>query len=35
MDTLLGELPDEKIEEFSKSRYFTLFKEVFRKLGIK
>ncbi|UCB44265.1 MAG: hypothetical protein JSV25_08540, partial [Spirochaetota bacterium] len=34
MDLLLGDLPDEKIEEFSKSTYYNLYKEVFDKLGI-
>lgn len=35
MDTLLGDLPEEKIKEFSKSSYFDLYKMVFEKLGIK
>jgi hypothetical protein len=35
MDLLLGDLPEEKIEEFSKSTYYNLYKEVFDKLGIK
>jgi pilus assembly protein FimV len=34
MDNLLGELPDEKIKEFSKSKYFSLYKEVFEKLNL-
>ena len=35
MDNLLGELPEEKIKEFSASSYFDLYKEVFEKLDIK
>ena len=34
MDNLLGELPEEKIKEFSKSKYFSLYKEVFEKLNL-
>ncbi|KPJ83033.1 MAG: hypothetical protein AMS17_18215, partial [Spirochaetes bacterium DG_61] len=34
MDNLLGELPEEKIEEFAKSKYFSLYKEVFEKLNL-
>jgi hypothetical protein len=34
MDTLLGELPDDKIKEFAKSEYFPLYKEVFEKLNL-
>jgi len=34
VDTLLGDLPEEKIKEFSNSSYFDLYKEVFEKLGI-
>lgn len=34
MDSLLGELPEEKIKEFSRSRYFPLYKEVFEKLNM-
>ena len=34
MDTLLGELPEKKIKEFSKSSYFELYKMVFEQLGI-
>lgn len=34
MDTLLGDLSDEKIEEFAQSEYFPLYKEVFEKLNL-
>ena len=34
MDSLLGDLPEEKIKEFSNSSYFDLYKEVFKKLDI-
>ncbi|MFW6182042.1 MAG: hypothetical protein ACOC8N_09850, partial [Spirochaetota bacterium] len=34
MDSLLGELPEEKIKEFSQSRYYPLYKEVFEKLNL-
>ena len=34
MDNLLGDLPEEKIREFSKSKYFSLYKEVFEKLNL-
>lgn len=34
MDTLLGDLPDEKIKEFAQSEYFPLYKEVFEKLNL-
>lgn len=34
MDSLLGDLPEEKIEEFTKSDYFSLYKDIFEKLGI-
>jgi len=34
VDTLLGDLPEDKIKEFSNSSYFDLYKEVFEKLGI-
>jgi len=34
MDTLLGDLPEEKIKEFSQSKYFSLYKEVFEKLHL-
>ena len=34
LDNLLGELPEEKIKEFSKSKYFSLYKEVFEKLNL-
>jgi len=34
MDTLLGDLPEDKIKEFSNSSYFDLYKEVFENLGI-
>lgn len=34
MDSLLGELPEEKIKEFSQSRYFPLYKEIFEKLDL-
>jgi hypothetical protein len=34
MDNMLGDLPEEKIKEFSQSKYFSLYKEVFQKLNI-
>jgi pilus assembly protein FimV len=34
MDTLLGDLPDDKIKEFAQSEYFPLYKEVFEKLNL-
>lgn len=34
MDNLLGDLPEEKIKEFSQSKYFSLYKEVFEKLNL-
>lgn len=34
MDTLLGDLSDEKIKEFAQSEYFPLYKEVFEKLNL-
>jgi hypothetical protein len=34
MDTLLGDLPDEKIKEFAQSEYFPLYKEIFEKLNL-
>lgn len=34
MDSLLGDLPEEKIKEFSRSEYFSLYKQVFEKLDI-
>jgi pilus assembly protein FimV len=34
MDTLLGDLPEEKIKEFAQSEYFPLYKEVFDKLNL-
>ncbi|MGQ9616048.1 MAG: hypothetical protein ACUVWJ_06550, partial [Spirochaetota bacterium] len=34
MDSLLGDLPEEKIKEFSRSEYFPLYKQVFEKLNI-
>jgi len=34
LDDLLGALPEEKIKEFANSKYFSLYKEVFNKLGI-
>ena len=34
MDNLLGDLPEEKIKEFSQSKYFSLYKEVFEKMNI-
>jgi hypothetical protein len=34
MDNLLGELPEDKIKEFSQSKYFSLYKEVFEKLNL-
>ena len=35
MDTLLGDLPEEKIKEFAASSYFERYKGLFEKLGIK
>ncbi|MFW6137754.1 MAG: hypothetical protein ACOC7U_01140 [Spirochaetota bacterium] len=35
MDGLLGDLPQEKIKEFSNSEYFPLYKRVFEKLGLR
>jgi pilus assembly protein FimV len=35
MDTLLGDLPEEKIKEFAASSYFERYKSLFEKLGIK
>ena len=34
MDTLLGDLSEEKIKEFAQSEYFPLYKEVFEKLNL-
>lgn len=34
MDSLLGDLPEEKIKEFSQSRYYPLYKEVFERLNL-
>jgi hypothetical protein len=34
MDTLLGDLPEDKIKEFAQSEYFPLYKEVFEKLNL-
>jgi hypothetical protein len=34
MDSLLGDLPEEKIKEFSQSRYYPLYKEVFERLDL-
>jgi hypothetical protein len=34
MDSLLEDLPEEKIKEFAKSKYFVLYKQVFEKLNI-
>jgi hypothetical protein len=34
MDTLLEDLPEDKIKEFAKSKYFVLYKQVFEKLNI-
>jgi pilus assembly protein FimV len=35
IDTLLGDLPEEKIKEFAASSYFERYKGLFEKLGIK
>lgn len=34
MDHLLESLPEEKIEEFAKSKYFGTYKKLFEELGI-
>jgi hypothetical protein len=34
MDSLLEGLPEDKIKEFAKSKYFALYKQVFEKLNI-
>jgi len=34
MDTLLGELPEDKIKEFSQSEYFSVYRDVFQKLNL-
>jgi len=34
MDSLLEDLPEDKIRDFAKSKYFALYKEVFDKLNI-
>ncbi len=34
MDTLLGNLPEDKIKEFSQSGYFSIYKDVFEKLNL-
>ena len=34
MDTLRGDLPDEKIKELANSEYFPLYKEVFEKMNL-
>jgi pilus assembly protein FimV len=34
MDSLLEDLPEEKIKDFAKSKYFVLYKQVFEKLNI-
>ena len=34
MDTLLGDLPEEKIREFSQSEFFPVYKDVFEKLKL-
>jgi len=34
MDTLLGNLPEEKIKEFSQSEYFSIYRDVFEKLNL-
>jgi len=34
MDNLLGDLQEDRIKDFAKSKYFKLYKEVFEKLGI-
>jgi hypothetical protein len=34
MDRLLESLPDEKIEEFARSRQFDVYKKVFKELGL-
>ncbi len=34
IDSLFGDLPNEKIEEFAKSKYYTLYNKLFKDLGI-
>jgi pilus assembly protein FimV len=34
LDQLLASLPDEKVEEFSKSDYFTTYRKLFEELGL-
>jgi pilus assembly protein FimV len=34
MDSLLEDLPEDKIRDFAKSKYFALYREVFKKLNI-
>ncbi len=34
MDMLLGELPEDKIKEFSQSEYFSVYRDVFEKLNL-
>ncbi|HEQ72190.1 MAG TPA: hypothetical protein ENN69_06855, partial [Spirochaetia bacterium] len=34
MDHLLESLPEEKIEEFAKSEYFSIYKKLFEELGL-
>jgi pilus assembly protein FimV len=34
MDQLLESLPEEKIEEFAKSEYFSIYKKLFEELGL-
>ncbi len=34
MDTLLGNLPEDKIKEFSQSEYFSVYRDVFEKLNL-
>lgn len=35
MDSLLGDLPEDKIKEFAKSEYFNIYKRVFEELKLK
>jgi hypothetical protein len=34
MDHLLESLPDDKIEEFARSEYFSTYKKLFKELGL-
>ena len=34
MDNLLDALPEEKIQEFARSKHFEVYKKIFEELGI-